>query len=109
MYILDGLLKNTSALQPDDLARRYPRPIRARLWAWRRCLGIQLCPVCARGTTSPYRVDRPPPIKHIDRLLTQVVDWDLIDRYWQDMMQVVLSIQAGQVLPSMILQKLGRV
>jgi TnpA family transposase len=36
-----------------------------------------------------------------------VVDWDLIARYWQDMMQVVLSIQAGKVLPSMLLQKLG--
>ena len=40
-------------------------------------------------------------------MLTQVVDWDLIERHWQDMMQVVLSIQAGQVLPSMLLQKLG--
>jgi TnpA family transposase len=39
--------------------------------------------------------------------LTQVVDWDLIERYWQDMMQVVLSIQAGKVLPSMLLQRLG--
>src|SRR4029450_10960846 len=29
------------------------------------------------------------------------------ERYWQDMMQVVLSIQAGKVLPSMLLQKLG--
>jgi TnpA family transposase len=40
-------------------------------------------------------------------LLTQVVDWDLIERYWPDMMQVVLSIQAGKVLPSMLLKKLG--
>ncbi len=54
-----------------------------------------------------YRVDRNTTYKHIDRLLTQVVDWDLIERYWQDMMQVVLSIQAGKVLPSMLLQKLG--
>jgi TnpA family transposase len=44
---------------------------------------------------------------HIDRLLTQVVDWALIERHWQDMMQVVLSIQAGKVLPSMLLQRLG--
>ena len=40
-------------------------------------------------------------------MFTGVLDWDLIERYWQDMMQVVLSIQAGQVLPSMLLQKLG--
>jgi TnpA family transposase len=54
-----------------------------------------------------YRIDRSTTYKHIDRLLTQVVDWDLIERYWQDMMQVVLSIQAGKVLPSMLFQKLG--
>jgi Tn3 transposase DDE domain-containing protein len=47
------------------------------------------------------------PYTHIDRLLTQVVDWALIERHWQDMMQVVLSIQAGKVLPSMLLQRLG--
>ena len=44
---------------------------------------------------------------HIDALFTQVVDWDVIERHWYDMMQVVLSIQAGTVLPSMLLQKLG--
>ena len=47
------------------------------------------------------------PRTHIDALFTQVVDWDVIERHWHDMMQVVLSIQAGTVLPSMLLQKLG--
>src|SRR5712692_4643583 len=54
-----------------------------------------------------YRADRSTLYTHIDALFTQVVDWDLIERHWQDMMQVVLSIQAGKVLPSMLLQKLG--
>ena len=31
----------------------------------------------------------------------------MIERHWHDMMQVVLSIQAGTVLLSMLLQKLG--
>jgi TnpA family transposase len=57
--------------------------------------------------TYMYRVDRETTYKHIDALFTQVVDWELIERYWHDMMQVVLSIQAGKVLPSMLLQKLG--
>ena len=54
-----------------------------------------------------YRVDHATAYKHIDALFTQAVDWDVIERHWQDMMQVVLSIQAGRVLPSMLLQKLG--
>ena len=53
-----------------------------------------------------YRVDRATTYTHIDALFTQVVDWEVIERHWYDMMQVVLSIQAGTVLPSM-LQKLG--
>ena len=54
-----------------------------------------------------YRVDAQTTYQHIDALFTQVVDWDLIARHWQDMMQVVLSIQAGHVVPSMLLRKLG--
>ena len=76
--------------------------------AWRCLLGIKLMPrMRTWNDVTLYRVDRSTTYKHIDRLLTQVVDWDLIERYWQDMMQVVLSIQAGKVLPSMLLQKLG--
>lgn len=30
-----------------------------------------------------------------------------VERHWHDMMQVVLSIQAGRALPSLPLQKLG--
>jgi TnpA family transposase len=53
------------------------------------------------------RVDRATTYTHIDALFPHVVDWDVIERHWHDMMPVVLSIQAGTVLPSMLLQKLG--
>jgi TnpA family transposase len=71
-------------------------------------LGIKLMPrMRTWNDVTLYRADRMTTYKHIDRLLTQVVNWDLIERYWQDMMQVVLSIQAGKVLPSMLLKRLG--
>jgi len=38
---------------------------------------------------------------------TDHIDWPLIARHWRDLMQVVISIQAGHVLPSMLLRKLG--
>ena len=44
---------------------------------------------------------------HIDGLFTQTVNWQLIRTHFKDIMQVVLSIQAGKVTPSMLLQKLG--
>ena len=107
VYILDGLLKNTSALQPDTLyadTHGQSEPV----FGLATLLGIKLMPrMRTWNDVTFYRIDRSTTYKHIDRLLTQVVDWDLIERYWQDMMQVVLSIQAGKVLPSMLLQKLG--
>jgi TnpA family transposase len=33
-------------------------------------------------------------------------DWQLIEDHWQNLMQVVLSIHKGKVLPSWLLQKL---
>ena len=35
------------------------------------------------------------------------IDWDLIAAHAQDVLQVVLSIQAGRVMPSMLLRRLG--
>jgi TnpA family transposase len=107
VYILDGLLKNKSALQPDTLhadTHGQSEPV----FGLASLLGIKLMPrMRTWNDVTFYRVDRNTTYKHIDRLLTQVVDWELIERYWQDMMQVVLSIQAGKVLPSMLLQRLG--
>jgi len=107
VYILDGLLKNTAALQPDTLhadTHGQSEPV----FGLAALLGIKLMSrMRTWNDVILYRVDRSTTYQHIDRLLTRVVDWDLIERYWQDMMQVVLSIQAGQVLPSMLLQKLG--
>ena len=54
-----------------------------------------------------YRPDAASKYKNIDALFTKTVDWRVIEAHWQDMMQVVLSIQAGKVLPSMLLRKLG--
>jgi TnpA family transposase len=107
VYILDGLLKNHSTLQPDTLyadTHGQAEPV----FGLAALLGIRLMPRMRNwNDVTFYRVDHSTTYKHIDALFTQVVDWDLIERYWPDMMQVVLSIQAGQVLPSMLLQKLG--
>jgi TnpA family transposase len=45
--------------------------------------------------------------QHIDALFGGEIDWDLIATHAQDMIQVALSIQAGWVMPSMLLRKLG--
>jgi TnpA family transposase len=107
VYILDGLLKNRSALQPtivhaDTHGQAEP------VFGLAALLGIDLLPrMRTWQDVTFYRADAQTTYQHIDALFTQVVDWDLIARHWQDMMQVVLSIQAGHVVPSMLLRKLG--
>ena len=107
VYILDGLLKNHSVLQPNTLyadTHGQAEPV----FGLAALLGIRLMPrMRTWNDVTLYRVDPTTTYTHIDALFTQVVDWDLIERHWPDMIQVVLSIQAGKVLPSMLLQRLG--
>ena len=75
VYILDGLLKNTSALQPDTLhadTHGQSEPV----FGVAALLGIKLMPrMRTWNDVTLYRVDRMTTYTHIDRLLTQVVDW----------------------------------
>jgi TnpA family transposase len=107
VYILDGLLKNRSDIQPDTLhadTQGQSEPV----FGLCRLLGIKLMPRM-RGLSDVafYRPTRSIRYAHIDALFTGDADWDLIATHARDMIQVVLSIQAGRVMPSMLLRKLG--
>ncbi len=73
-----------------------------------RLLGIKLMPRM-RGLTDItfYRATKSIRYEHIDALFTGEIDWDLIATHARDMIQVVLSIQAGRVMPSLLLRKLS--
>ncbi|ODT74357.1 MAG: transposase [Pelagibacterium sp. SCN 64-44] len=107
VHILDGLMKNRSTIQPDILhadTQGQSEPV----FGLSRFLGIMLMPRMRNwGDATFYRPDKSVRYQHIDTLFTREIDWSLISTHWKDMMQVVLSIQAGLVLPSMLLRKLG--
>jgi TnpA family transposase len=107
IHILDGLMKNRSAIQPDTLhadTQGQSEPV----FGLCRLLGITLMPRMRNwGDAIFYRPDKSGRYQHLDALFTKEIDWRLITTHWPDMMQVVLSIQAGLVLPSMLLRKLG--
>ncbi|MBY5827382.1 Tn3 family transposase [Rhizobium leguminosarum] len=107
IHILDGLLKNRSDIQPDTLhadTQGQSEPV----FGLCRLLGIMLMPRMRNWDDVAFcRPDKSIRYRHIDALFTRDIDWQLIITHWQDMMQVVLSIQAGLVLPSMLLRKLG--
>ena len=107
VHILDGLLKNRSAIQPDTLhadTQGQSEPV----FGLCRLLGIKLMPRM-RGLSDAvfYRPAKSIRYQHIDALFGGEIDWDLIATHARDMIQVVLSIQAGRVMPSMLLRKLG--
>ena len=107
VHILDGLLKNRSAVQPDTLhadTQGQSEPV----FGLCRLLGIKLMPRM-RGLSDVvfYRPAKSTRYQHIDVLFGGEIDWDLIATHARDMIQVVLSIQAGRVMPSMLLRKLG--
>lgn len=107
VYILDGLWKNVSKIQPDTLhadTHGQSEPI----FGLAHLLGIKLLPRIRNWNDLVfYRPHKTTRYQHIDSLFTDAINWKLIETHWSDMMQIVLSIQAGKVLPSMLLRKLG--
>lgn len=53
-----------------------------------------------------YRVDKDTKYQHIDNLFGDVIDWDLIETHWQDLLQVAISIKQGKISSTTLLRKL---
>lgn len=107
VYIFDGLLQNKSDIQVDKVHADTQGQSEA-VFGLSPFLAIKL--MSRMRTWNDVTFYRPDPnfrCHHIDKLFTETVNWDLIETHWEDMMQVALSIQAGKVLPSMLLRKLG--
>ena len=107
VYIIDGLLKNKSEIQPDTVhadTQGQSTPV----FGLSYLLGIELQPRIRNIKDLVfYRPDKNKKYKHIDNLFGDSIDWNLIETHWQDLMRVVLSIKAGKVLPSTLLRKLS--
>ena len=97
VYILEGLLQNTSDIQPKTVhadTQGQSTPV----FALAHLLGIKLMPRIRNWQDLIlYRSSPERTYKHIDALFTDVIDWQLIETHWQDLLQVVLSIKAGCV------------
>jgi TnpA family transposase len=107
IYILDILMRNQSTIKPttlhsDTQGQNLP------VFGLSYLLGIELMPRIRNWKDLRfYRPDKDTHYDQIDSLFgDNVVDWDLIATHWQDLLRVVISIQEGKVLPSMLLRKL---
>lgn len=107
IYIIEGLLQNTSDIQPDTVhadTQGQSTPV----FALSYLLGIKLMPRIRNWHDLVFfRPSKDIAYKHIDILFTDVIDWELIETHWKDLLRVVLSIKAGKLSSSTLLRKLG--
>jgi TnpA family transposase len=104
-YILDGLIDNTSDIQPNQLhgdthAQNYIA------FGLAPFLGAELMPRIRRFKDLNF--SRPTPGKkytHIDSLFDRSIDWGLIERHYRDILRFVVSIKLGRISPSTILRR----
>ena len=107
VYILDGLLKNESEIQPDTLhadTQGQSTPV----FGLSHLLGINLMPRIRNWKDLKfYRPSKEARYNHIDELFKDTVNWELIAAHLPDMLRVVISIKMGKVSASSILKRLG--
>lgn len=107
VYILDGLIKNESDIQPDTV-HGDTQAQSAPVFGLAHLLGIQLMPRIRNIKQLVFfKPDRRTQYRHINDLFKGTIDWELIARHVPDILRVAISIKAGRMTPSMILRRLG--
>jgi len=105
--IIEGLLRNESKIKPTKVhgdTQSQSTPVFSISYLF----GIQLMPRIRNWKDLIlYKADKRMKFKNINSLFKDTIDWKLIENYWQDMMQVVISIQQGKVSSDFILSKLN--
>lgn len=107
VYIIDGLLKNKSDIQPDTI-HADTQGQSATVFALTHLLGIKLMPRIRNWKDLKfYKPYKESSYNHIDSLFKDSVKWDIIETHYEDLFQIILSIKSGKILPSTLLRKLN--
>lgn len=107
IYILDGLLNHDSEFNPhmvhgDTHAQSTP------VFGLAYLLGIKLMPRIRKiKDLLFFRPDRNMVLSHIDSLFSDPIRWELIEKYYPDMMKIAMSVKAGKITASTILRRFG--
>jgi TnpA family transposase len=107
VYILDGLMKNTSEIQPEIVHSDSHGQSEA-VFGLAYLLGIDLMPRIKNWKHLRfYRPDKKARYEHIDALFSDHIDWRLIGDNFEEMLKTAVSIKVGKLTPSTVLRKLG--
>jgi TnpA family transposase len=107
IYLLEGLLKNTSEIQPTTVhadTQGQSTPV----FGMAHLLGIKLMPRIRNWKDLKFfRPSKDARYRHIDSLFNDTIDWQLIQDHWPDLLQVALSVKAGTISSAQLLRRLG--
>ncbi len=108
VYIIDGLLRNDSEVQPETIhadTQGQSLPV----FGVAALLGFELLPRIRNWhDLNFYRPDAATRYQHIDSLFgDNAIDWDLIEKHWTDLLRTSISIREGRVSSVTLLRRLG--
>ena len=105
--IIESLMKNESDIQPH-IIHGDTQGQSSIVFGLSYLLGVKLMPRIRnfKGLKF-YKANANTVYKNIENLFDKnVIDWDILETHWQDLMQVVISIQEGTLSSSLLLRKL---
>jgi TnpA family transposase len=108
VYIIEGLLKNDSDVQPDTIhadTQGQSLPV----FGLAALLGFDLLPRIRNWHDLVfYRPDEGTRYQHIDSLFgDEAVDWGLIEAHWPDLLRTAISIRENRMSSVTLLRRLG--
>ncbi|MDP9843142.1 hypothetical protein J2853_002353 [Streptosporangium lutulentum] len=108
VYIIEGLLRNDSDIQPDTIhvdTQGQSLPV----FGLAALLGFDLLPRIRNwADLNFYRPNADTGFEHIDSLFgDNVIDWGLIETHWTDLLRIAISIGEGRLSSVTLLRRLG--
>jgi len=108
VYIIEGLLRNESDIQPDTIhadTQGQSLPV----FGLAALLGFDLLPRIRNwAELNFYRPDPQALYQHIDALFgDNTIDWGLIETHFPDLLRTAISIREGRVSSVTLLRRLG--
>ncbi|WP_201762173.1 MULTISPECIES: Tn3 family transposase, partial [unclassified Nonomuraea] len=108
VYIIEGLLKNASDIQPDTIhadTQGQSLPV----FGLGALLGFDLLPRIRNWHDLVFfRPSETVRYSHIDSLFgDQAVDWKLIETHWSDLLRTAISIRENKLSSVTLLRRLG--
>ena len=111
VYIIEGLLKQRSAADPDTIhadtqGQSFPVHALAHLFGFELLTRIRNW-----KDRTFWRPDRETVYRHIEQLFGEpgqnVINWELIRAHWRDLMRIALSIREGRLSSTLLLRRLS--